>query len=263
MELVSQAPERVGESVAFQGGLWVHAAPLRLPSFAECPARARIACSADRMAEPNASPPASKVFVVDDDAMVARALQRVLALAGFEVETSGSALEFLARPPHDGPACIVLDQKMPGMTGLELQAVLADRRDDAGLLVIFLTGHGDVPMSVLAMKAGAFDFLSKPVDGGPLVETVQRALEESMRLRGRARERSVFLDRWNHLSLRQRQVCAHVLRGLLNKEIAFELGIAEKTVKIHRAQAMGKLGLRSVAELAQIVERTGALGTPS
>jgi FixJ family two-component response regulator len=204
--------------------------------------------------------PASKVFVVDDDPMVGRALRRLLGLAGFDVESYLSAADFLAKPRHDGPACLVLDQKMPGMTGLELQAVLDERRLHDGLLVIFLTGHGDIPMSVEAMKAGAFDFLSKPVDGGPLVQTVQRALDESARVRWSGRERYGFLDRWRALSGRQREVCVLVLRGRLNKEIAFELGIAEKTVKIHRAQAMAKLGVKSVAELARMAERSGALG---
>jgi FixJ family two-component response regulator len=211
------------------------------------------------MADPFPAP-ARKVFVVDDDPMVGRALRRLLGLAGFDVECSVSAADFLAKPRHDGPACLVLDQKMPGMTGLELQAVLDERRLQDGLLVIFLTGHGDIRMSVDAMKAGAFDFLSKPVEEGPLVQTVRRALDESARLRSSGRERFGFLDRWRALSARQREVCVLVLRGRLNKEIAFELGIAEKTVKIHRAQAMAKLAVRSVAELARMAERSGALG---
>jgi FixJ family two-component response regulator len=215
------------------------------------------------MSEPQPSVARGKVFVVDDDPMVGRALGRLLSLAGFAVETCLSAAEFLAKPPHNGPACIVLDQKMPGMTGLELQAALETRREQDGLLVIFLTGHGDIRMSVDAMKAGAFDFLSKPVDERPLVDTVQRALDESARLRSRGRERFDFMARWRALSSRQREVCALVLRGRLNKEIAFELGIAEKTVKIHRAQAMAKLGVRSVAELARMAERSGALGPPA
>jgi FixJ family two-component response regulator len=200
-----------------------------------------------------------KVFVVDDDPLVRRALGRVLRLAGFETDCCGSAQEFLDRPPHEGPSCVVLDQRMPGMTGLELQAALDDRRLGLGLQIVFLTGHGDVAMSVRAMKAGAYDFLCKPVDEGPLIDTVRRAIDESLRVRSTALECAAFRDRVRHLSVREREVCSRVLRGLLNKQIAFELGIAERTVKIHRAHAMGKLSVGSVAELARLVERSGAL----
>ena len=202
-----------------------------------------------------------KLLIIDDEAHIRQMMRLTLETAGSEVDEAPTGEEGLKLfGDGTGYAAVLLDQKMPGMTGLELQAVLEERRLQDGLLVIFLTGHGDIPMSVEAMKAGAFDFLSKPVEEGPLVQTVQRALDESARVRSSGRERFGFLDRWRALSGRQREVCVLVLRGRLNKEIAFELGIAEKTVKIHRAQAMAKLGVRSVAELARMAERSGALG---
>ena len=191
------------------------------------------------------------MFIVDDDPMVRRALGRVLSLAGFDVDACESALAFLERLPHDGPACVILNQKMPGMTGLELQAALESRRAEQGLLIVFLTGHGDIAMSVRAMKAGAFDFLSKPVEEGPIIDTVGRALAESGRLRLLAQERQSFLDRVLRLTARERQVCALVVRGLLNKEVAAELGIAGSGSRIsprpHDGQALGPLGCRVVA----------------
>jgi FixJ family two-component response regulator len=199
-----------------------------------------------------------KVFVVDDDDAVLRALHRVLSIAGFDVQTFASAESFLSSAPHDGPACVIVDQRMPGTNGLQLQAAL-EGQQRRGLTVIFLTGYGDVPTTVRAMKAGAFDFLTKPVEDGPLIETVRRALDESERQRMVSRERLVFLGRIQRLTSRERQVCALVIRGLLNKEVAWEMGIAEKTVKIHRAHLMEKLEVRSVAELSRLVERTGAL----
>jgi len=199
------------------------------------------------------------VFVVDDDQMVRRALARLLSLTGFDVETYDSARAFLGRAPHEGPACAIIDQKMPGTTGLELQVALERRRREQGLTIVFLTGYGDVATSVRAMKAGAFDFLTKPIHDKPLVETVRRALDESERLLGAARERLVFLSRMQRLTLRERQVCALVVDGLLNKQVAWKIGITEKTVKIHRAHVMGKLEVNSVAELSRLIERTGAL----
>jgi FixJ family two-component response regulator len=203
-------------------------------------------------------PPGATVFIVDDDALVSRALARVLSMAGFVVEAYASAGAFLERPPHTGPGCLLLDQQMPGQSGLELQRLLEDRVSGQALAVVFLTGHGDIATSVTAMKAGAFDFLTKPVSEPTIVDAVRRALEHSERSLVAVREREQFLARVDRLTRRERQVCALVVRGLLNKEVAWEIGISEKTVKIHRARLVRKLGVGSVAELSRMVERTGA-----
>jgi FixJ family two-component response regulator len=202
--------------------------------------------------------PDATVFIVDDDVHVSRALERLLSLAGFVVETYPSARAFLDRDPHAGPACLLLDQQLPDQTGLELQHLLESDHAARALAIVFLTGHGDVAMSVKAMKAGAFDFLTKPVDEAALIDAVQRALDRSSRSLSTAREREQFLARVDRLTRRERQVCALVVRGLLNKEVAWEIGISEKTVKIHRARLVRKLGVSSVAELSRMVERTGA-----
>jgi FixJ family two-component response regulator len=208
-------------------------------------------------------PPGSRVFIVDDDAAVARALARVLSLAGFDVETFASARAFLERTPYTGPCCLVLDQQLPDQNGLELQRALEDGRSVHALTIVFLTAHGDVAMSVKAMKAGAFDFLTKPVDDTALVDAVARAIAHSAQSLSSVREREQFLARVDRLTRRERQVCALVVRGLLNKEVAWEIGISEKTVKIHRARLVRKLGVGSVAELSRMVERTGAFSNLS
>ncbi|HET9703788.1 MAG TPA: response regulator [Vicinamibacterales bacterium] len=196
------------------------------------------------------------VFVVDDDASVRRGLVRLLSSAGFDARPFDSAPAFGAAPRDDAPSCLLLDQRMPEQTGLQLQQALAG--DAAILPIIFLTGHADVPLSVQAMKAGAFDFLTKPVDEGQLIDAVTRALDVSRSARAVRIERDGFLSRLDALTAREREVCALVVRGLLNKQIAAELGIAEKTVKIHRARVMQKLGVGSVAELSRLIERTHA-----
>ncbi len=196
------------------------------------------------------------VFVVDDDDAVGRAMGRMLAAAGFEVRVFTSASAFLARPAGHGPACLVLDQRMPEVSGLELQRTLTD---ESALAVVFMTGHADVPTSVEAMKAGAIDFLTKPVDEARLIAAVTRALERSTIAHAASRERRTFLDRVARLTPRERQVGALMIQGLLNKQIAWELGTAEKTVKVHRARVMEKLAVGSVAELARLAERTHAL----
>jgi FixJ family two-component response regulator len=203
------------------------------------------------------------VFIVDDDAPVARALARVLSLAGFDVETFASARAFLERMPYAGPGCLVLDQQLPDRSGLELQRALEESRSIQALRIVFLTAHGDVATSVKAMKAGAFDFLTKPVDDTALVDAVERAIAHSAQSLASVREREQFLARIDRLTRRERQICELVVRGLLNKEMAWEIGISEKTVKIHRARLVRKLGVSSVAELSRLVERTGAFGTES
>lgn len=187
------------------------------------------------------------VPVVDDDPAVRKGLARLLRSAHHSVQTYASAAEFLARAGDDGVGCIVLDVRMPGLDGIELQERLAARGDD--LPIIFLTGHGDIPMSVQAMKQGAFDFLTKPVDEEVLLGAVNRAL---LRHRAASAERlqtRALRARLESLTPREQEVLRWVLSGALNKQIAANLGIAEKTVKIHRGQVMKKLGLTSVAEL--------------
>jgi FixJ family two-component response regulator len=198
-----------------------------------------------------------EVFIVDDDEAVLLALKRLLTCAGLRVETFASARTFLAHRPHDQPSCAVLDLCMPELTGLEIQRRIHDT-DDA-LSIVFLTGHGDVPTSVQAMKAGAVDFLTKPVDGDLLIDAVKRALMRSHAALDVKRERVAFLARLALLTPRERQVGTLVIQGLLNKQIAWELGTAEKTVKAHRARVMQKLAVGSVAELARLAERTNTL----
>lgn len=200
------------------------------------------------------------VFLVDDDAQVRTGIGRVLSAAGFVVHPYESAAAFLAAARPARSACLILDQQMPELTGLELQRSLASQ--GAALPVIFLTGHGDVATSVAAMKSGAVDFLTKPVDAVPLCEAVMRALELSARQLATQQERRAFAAKVSQLTARELEVGQLVVRGLLNKQIAGQLGIAEKTVKIHRGKVMEKLAVGSVAELSRLVERTGLLGIP-
>ncbi len=187
-----------------------------------------------------------KVFVVDDDASVRKSLARLIAVAGWKVETLASADEFLERAPHDRPACLVLDVRLPGLNGLELQERLA--RDDGDIPIVFITGHGDIPMGVRAMKAGAVDFLPKPFEDEALLEAIGRAIERDRQIRPiRARLES--------LTPRERDVFAFVVRGLLNKQVAGHLGITEKTVKVHRARVMEKMRAESLAELVKLSQK--------
>jgi FixJ family two-component response regulator len=191
------------------------------------------------------------VHLVDDDPSVRRALARLLAAAGHRYETHDSAEAFLARRPEAAPGCAVIDLQLPGASGLELQARLAEL--DATLPLIFLTGRGDIPASVRAMKGGAVDFLTKPVDAAALMAAVAAALERGEALRAaRAAEASVGA-RLARLTPREREVLDMVAEGRLNKQIAADLGVAEKTVKVHRARVMRKLGVRTVAELVRLV----------
>ena len=185
------------------------------------------------------------VFVVDDDASVRRSLKRILASGGYAVDALASARELLERPAPAGPSCVILDVRMPGMTGPQL----FERMAAVGLAmpVVFLTGYGDVPTGVHAMKGGAVDFLLKPVDGDTLLRSVQEALErDAARL-----ERE---QRLSALSPRERQVLADVVQGLPNKLTAADLGISEKTVKVHRHRIMAKTGASSLAELVRLAD---------
>jgi FixJ family two-component response regulator len=184
-------------------------------------------------------------------------LGRLLSAAGFDVATFESAAAFRRRAPDEGPVCVVLDQRLPGATGLELQRAIGS---DAPVSIVFVTGFGDVATSVEAMKGGAVDFLTKPIDERRLMDAVSRGLSRSRLLDAQRRERRAFLDGVSQLTPRERQVGALVIQGLLNKQIAWKLGTAEKTVKVHRARVMEKLHVGSVAELVRLAERTQAFG---
>jgi len=195
------------------------------------------------------------IFVVDDDAAVRRSLLRLMRAAGWNAEGFASAAEFLNRPPGPGTGCVVLDVNMPGMNGPELQQRLAEL--GLSLPVIFLTGNGDVPTGVRAMKNGAVDFLLKPVDDEVLLQAIDAALRRhAVQLAGAGRLREIQ-GRLELLSPREREVMERVIRGWLNKQIAADLGIAEKTVKVHRGQVMHKMAVRSVAELVRVCDTAG------
>lgn len=180
---------------------------------------------------------------------------RLLKTAGHAVEAFASAREFLARERYDGPGCLVLDLRMPEMTGLELQDAL--ERAGHTVQVVFISGHGDIPASVKAMRAGAIDFLTKPVQHRALLQAIERALARDAAARGDRAERDAARSRLARLTTRERQVCDLVATGLLNKQIAGELGTGEKNIKWHRAHVMQKLGVSSVAELVRLVDRAG------
>ena len=190
------------------------------------------------------------VFVVDDDPSVRRSLKRLIRSAGFRVEAFPSAQEFLEYPRPDMPGCLVLDIHMPGGSGLDLQDELAAA--EVTLPVIFLTGYGTVPASVRAMKAGACDFLEKPVDDRALVDAIHQAVERNRRARLQQAEIREIQQRVDSLSPRQREVLSLLLTGMLNKQIAFELGTTEKTIKVHRGRVMEKIRARSMAELVRL-----------
>jgi len=198
------------------------------------------------------------VYVVDDDSSIQKALSRLLRSAGYEAEVFSSALEFLAQaspPPvprsSSAPACLVLDVQMPGLDGLALQEALGGS-DDA-MPIIFITGHGDIPMGVRAMKKGAVDFLTNPVDGQDLLDAVDKALRRDAERHRRQAATAEIQEREQALTPREREVMALVLTGLLNKQIAAELGIEEGTVKVHRGRVMAKMGAQSVAELVRMI----------
>lgn len=193
------------------------------------------------------------VFVVDDDPSVRGGLARLFKSVGLAAEVFASAREFLERAPAEGPACLVLDVRLPELSGLDLQAELA--RAGVAIPIIFITGHGSVPISVRAMKAGAADFLEKPVDEQQLLDAVHRALERDRRARQERAEVAERRRRLESLTPRERQVLAYVVVGRLNKQIAAELGTSEKTIKVHRARVMEKMNVASLAELARLAEK--------
>lgn len=198
---------------------------------------------------------APRVYLVDDDPDVRKAIGRLLESAGLEVASFASAQQFLDGCDRSAPACLVLDLAMPGLNGLELQAAL--EREASPLPIIFLTGRGDIATSVQAMKHGAADFLTKPVDEDTLLEAIRKALGRSRREVEARREADAIRARIRTLTEREHEVMRQVLTGQLNKQIGGALGIAEKTVKIHRGRVMEKLGVTSVAELVQLCARAG------
>ena len=203
--------------------------------------------------------PAAMVFVVDDDASVRKSLSRVISEAGYRVQAFSSPRDFLERGPEPGPSCLVLDVRMPGVTGLELQQTLA--RAVHEIPVVFITGHGDIPMSVQAMKAGAVDFLTKPFAAKDLLDAIRRAVTKDTRDLGTEAREEDIRARVKRLTPRESQVFALVVTGMLNKQIAAELGIGEKTVKVHRARVMEKMQAASVAALVRLADAAGIIVT--
>ena len=199
------------------------------------------------------SPLAPEVFVVDDDVAFCVALSRLIRAAGYRVQTFGAATELLESDHLKDAHCLVLDVYLPDLTGLELQQRIAELEID--LPIVFITGRGDVPMSVRAMKAGALEFLQKPFDDEALIEAIRQGIDRSQTTRYAAEHRAGLQQRYQSLTPRERQVFALVVRGLLNKQIAGELGTAERTVKIHRGHVMRKMEAPSVPDLVRMAEQ--------
>jgi len=194
----------------------------------------------------------SLVFLIDDDASIRRGVSRLLRSAGYNNEAFGSASDFLARDQHRGPSCVIVDVRMPGLNGIDLQTLLNQRRREEQL--VFITGHGNVSMCAQAMKAGAIDFLPKPFQASELLDCVQRALARAAEHRRRDGQKTAARHLLDLLTPREFEVMQLVITGKLNKQIAAELGTAEKTIKVHRGRVMKKLGITSVAELVRLVE---------
>jgi FixJ family two-component response regulator len=194
------------------------------------------------------------VFVVDDDVSVRESLELLIKSAGWQPETFVSAQEFLSRPHRSVPCCLVLDVTLPGLSGLELQKQLAERAD---MPIIFITGHGNVPMTVQAMKAGAVEFLTKPFKDNVLLDAIRGAIDHSRAALRRDSEMRLFRDRYESLTPREREVMALVVSGLLNKQVGGELGISEITVKAHRGQVMRKMKADSLPDLVTMAARLG------
>jgi FixJ family two-component response regulator len=195
------------------------------------------------------------VYVVDDEPSVCLALKRLLRSVGLEARTFISAQEFLNSGRPDAPGCLILDVRLPGLSGLDLQAGLAAEKID--LPVVFITGHGDIPMSVRAMKAGAIEFLTKPFREQDLLEAIQRGIEQNRNVRIQSAEMRVLQQLYALLTPREREVLPCVTSGLLNKQIAAQLGTSEKTIKVHRGQIMQKMKAKSLAHLIRMAGKLG------
>jgi FixJ family two-component response regulator len=203
----------------------------------------------------------SVVFVVDDDVSIREALRNLLRSVGWKVEAFGTAQEFLSSKRADAPACLVLDVRLPGLSGLDLQRQLVEA--NVQIPIIFITAHGDIQMSVRAMKAGAVEFLTKPFRDQDLLDAVQQAVDRDRAARVQRGEAAKFQDRYATLSQREQEVLGLVVRGLLNKQIAGELRISEATVKLHRGKLMQKMGAGSLADLIRMAEEVGVSAAPS
>lgn len=200
------------------------------------------------MSSPNAT-----IFVVDDDTSVRTALKRLIRSLGFIVEAFDSAQAFLDREDHDGPACLILDIRMPGTSGIELQKQLTET--GVHIPIIFITGHGNVQMSVKAMKAGALDFIEKPFDDQTLIDAIHTAIARSKQDRAKQIERHELQTLVDSLTPREYEVFRLVVAGMLNKQIGAELGMSEKTVKVHRGRVMQKMQAASLADLVRMAEK--------
>ena len=200
------------------------------------------------------------IAIVDDDPSVRKGLQRLIRSAGWAAESFASAQEFLDRPRTNAPSCVVLDLQLPGLSGLDLQKQMTE----AGLEIpiVFLTGHGNIPLTVQAMKAGAVEFLTKPVDEQDLLKAIQEAVERDRRTRQQQAELGDLRDRYQSLTVREQEVMRQVISGLLNKQIAGELKITEDTVKFHRGHIMRKMRADSLADLVRMGENLGIRSRP-
>ncbi|MFC5755649.1 response regulator transcription factor [Rhizobium sp. GCM10022189] len=196
------------------------------------------------------------VFLIDDDPSILSALSRLLAVRGFETRAFSSPTEFLAAHDPDVPGCAVVDVSMPGLNGLDLQIALKDS-EGRSRPVVFITGRGDIPTSVRAMKEGAVDFLTKPIDEDALFTAISSAIGKDLSSRNARLELDDATSRYRLLTAREREVLSYVIAGLLNKQIAADIGIAEKTVKLHRGRVMAKMKVRSLAELVRLADRLG------
>jgi FixJ family two-component response regulator len=205
------------------------------------------------------SEPPSIVFVVDDDASIRDALKSLIRSVGLKVELFGSPREFLQAKRPNAPSCLVLDVRLPGESGLDLQRELAAA--NIHIPIIFITGHGDIPMSVKAMKAGAVEFLTKPFRDQDLLDAIQVALERDRAGRQRQVETAMLRERLQLLTPREREVLPLIVSGLQNKQVAAEIGTTEATVKVHRSQLMRKMGADSLPELVRMAEKIGISGS--
>ena len=195
------------------------------------------------------------VFIIDDDPSVRKGLSRLLRSVGEAVETFSSAEEFLARKRFDGVGCIILDVQMPGLSGMDLQSELCQA--EYSMPIVFITGHGDIPMSVDAMRKGAIHFLTKPFDDNDLLKAIREAIDKDRMAKAEQTEVQDIRRRINLLTQREYEILRYVITGMLNKQIAFHLNIAEKTVKVHRGRVMEKLRVDSVAELVRLTAKAG------
>ena len=204
------------------------------------------------------SPGNPTVYVVDDDVSVREALKNLLQSVGLKVETFNSADTFLSSKPATAPSCLILDVRLPGLSGLDLQRQLAQTKHE--IPIVFITGHGDIPMSVRAIKSGAVEFLTKPFRDQDLLDAVRQAVERDREARSRETEMTDLRQRYASLTTREQQVLGFVVRGLINKQIAAEIGISQPTVKLHRGRLMDKMRAESLADLISMAQKLGVAG---